>query len=379
MSSVTVSGSSITASVSGASPVVSASSGSTSGSVTVSSGSVSSSPTVSSGYGVEGFSTAYFSGPSPYTVFTPTGPSGSSTVAVANLLPYKPEEYGWMTSILETGSLSFSVRTSTGYAAVMWWDGTVSLYGSGNADAFMTAQKSVPISGSWSRSSPKQVFVWPCTAGSATYSGTLKGLSCPSRKITALSVADCGSLTSLDCSSNLIDYIDIRSTPALQELFCYSNRLGSLDLSDSTSLKAVYCQSNYLTALTTTKNTLLETLQCDNNLITSLTLTANTRLQSLYCQNNKLPALVLSSNSMLRNLNCSSNLINTISIPSGLTLSGQFGCNLSYNIFDAAALNSFYTSLGVVSSGYLFVNGNPGAAGDNPSIATAKGYTVYGS
>lgn len=379
MSTVTVSGSSITASVSGGSPAVSASSGSTSGSITVSSGSLSSSPTVTSGYGVEGFSTAYVTGQSPYTVFSPTGPSGSSTVAVANLVPYKPEEYGWLTSILETGSLSFSVKTSTGYAAVLWWDGSISVYGSGNADAFMSAQKSIPISGNWSRSSPKQVFVWPCVAGAATLSGTLTGLSCPSRKITALSVADCGSLTSLDCSSNLIDYLDIRSTPALQELFCYGNRLGSLDLSDSTALKAVYCQSNYLASLVTTKNTLLETLQCDNNLIQTLALTTNTLLQSLYCQYNKLASINLGANTRLRNLNCSSNLINALVIPSGVTLSGQFGCNLSYNILDAAALNAFYTSLGAVSSGYLFVSGNPGSAGDNPSIATAKGYTVYGS
>jgi hypothetical protein len=41
-------------------------------------------------------------------------------------------------------------------------------------------------------------------------------------------------------------------------------------------------------------------------------------------------------------------------------------------------LDQFYTDLAPGSSPLLVFN-NPGTAGDDPSIATAKGYTVYGS
>jgi hypothetical protein len=275
--------------------------------------------------------------------------------------------------------MSLSIKTSTGYAAVMWWDGSVSVYGSGMASAFMAAQKSVPTSGNWSRSAPKQIYIWPCSPGTAIYSGSITGLSCSSRKLTALSVADCGNLTSLDCNTNAIDYIDLRNCDSLQELFCYGNSIGSLDLSQLPALVSLYCQSNYFTSLSLTTNTKLETLQCDHNQLTGLTLTNNTLLQSLYCHDNDMYGLSLSTNTRLKNLNCSSNRILTVNIGAGTTLSGMFGCNLSYNLLDATVLNAFYTALGQVSSGTLFVSGNPGSTGDTPSIATAKGYTVYGT
>jgi len=52
--------------------------------------------------------------------------------------------------------------------------------------------------------------------------------------------------------------------------------------------------------------------------------------------------------------------------------------NLSNNSLNAAALNQFYTDL-LGGSGALYVAGNPGIAADDPTIATAKGYTVFGS
>ena len=370
-------GGTISATVSSGTPIISASTGLPGGGVSVSAPSQAvslSGITVSSGIGVSGgtqFGT-------PSWLLAPVGPS-SGTVVVENLLPYKPQEYAWMASILETGSMSLSVRTSTGYAAVMWWDGSVSVYGTGTPALYISAQKSIPISGNWSRSSPKQVYVWPCVAGSAVYTGSITGLACSSKKLTALSVADCVSMTALSCDSNLIEYVDLRNCESLQELYCYGNNLRGIDLSGLPALVSLYCQNNYLSSLSLTNNTLLETLQCDHNELATLTLSANTLLQNLYCHNNVLYSLPIGSNTRLKNMNCSSNRILTITVGSGTAFSGMFGCNLSYNLLDSAALNAFYTALGQVSSGTLFVNGNPGSTGDTPSIATSKGYTVYGT
>ena len=45
---------------------------------------------------------------------------------------------------------------------------------------------------------------------------------------------------------------------------------------------------------------------------------------------------------------------------------------------DAAALNELYTNLSTVTGKRITVTGNPGVTGDNPAIATAKGWTVTG-
>ena len=60
-------------------------------------------------------------------------------------------------------------------------------------------------------------------------------------------------------------------------------------------------------------------------------------------------------------------------------LSGT-GANISYTgaKLSAAALNDIYTNLGTVTSKTITVTNNWGNATDNPSIATAKGWTVTG-
>jgi hypothetical protein len=49
-------------------------------------------------------------------------------------------------------------------------------------------------------------------------------------------------------------------------------------------------------------------------------------------------------------------------------------CKLS-----AAALDEIYTNLPTVTGQTITVSGNYGIAGDDPTIATAKGWTVTGS
>jgi len=51
---------------------------------------------------------------------------------------------------------------------------------------------------------------------------------------------------------------------------------------------------------------------------------------------------------------------------------------ISDNLLSAEALDQFYTDLDA-GTGSLFVDGNPGIDADDPTIATAKGYTVFGS
>lgn len=52
-------------------------------------------------------------------------------------------------------------------------------------------------------------------------------------------------------------------------------------------------------------------------------------------------------------------------------------CSLQASL-DAAGLNEVYTNLATVVGKTITVTGNPGTTGDDPSIATAKGWTVTG-
>jgi hypothetical protein len=56
------------------------------------------------------------------------------------------------------------------------------------------------------------------------------------------------------------------------------------------------------------------------------------------------------------------------------TVVGGVSCKLS-----AAALDEIYTNLPTVVGQTITVTGNYGIAGDDPTIATAKGWTVTGS
>ena len=51
---------------------------------------------------------------------------------------------------------------------------------------------------------------------------------------------------------------------------------------------------------------------------------------------------------------------------------------ITNNLLPAAAIDEFYADLDA-GTGHLFVAGNPGIVADTPTIATAKGYTVFGS
>ena len=56
------------------------------------------------------------------------------------------------------------------------------------------------------------------------------------------------------------------------------------------------------------------------------------------------------------------------------------GINIAGQTLSAAALNQLYEDLGNgTNSARIFVPGNPGTADDNESIATGKGYTIFGS
>lgn len=238
----------------------------------------------------------------------------------------KPAGMVRMVSIADAGiSVTPQVSTSTGHAAIRWWDGTVEIQSSdAGADPDIDFSKAVPAwDNDWSGQCPKEIYIWSCTgAADPTQSGNITHLTCGGDALTALDVSGLSSLTNLACNGNTLTSLDVSGCTSLAYLDCNANDLVSLDISGLTSLTEIDCSSNSLTSV--------------------------------------------------RAENC------VLSYGNQIGTSYYYGSDFSDNSLDADALDQIYTDLAEDSgaTGILLVWDNSGTGSDDPTIATVKGYTV---
>jgi hypothetical protein len=88
------------------------------------------------------------------------------------------------------------------------------------------------------------------------------------------------------------------------------------------------------------------------------------------------PAFDLSAVSTSANLN--NQVFQCFSMIRNRSTGARFTHSIANCLLNAAALNEYYTGLPTVTAQTLTVSGNWGVATDDPSIATAKGWTVTG-
>ena len=88
------------------------------------------------------------------------------------------------------------------------------------------------------------------------------------------------------------------------------------------------------------------------------------------------PALNLSGITSSSNL---SNIFGSCSSLARIQVTGiKYSFSVANNQLSSTSLNEIYTNLDTVSGQIITVTGNYGTSGDDPSIATAKGWTVTG-
>jgi hypothetical protein len=247
------------------------------------------------------------------------------------------DPFATLVSTKSTSNVAGAARSTTGYITVEWWDSTTNVYGTGVAGNNITWSKAAGGAGS------KTIRIYPSDA-----SGNLSG-----------------SLTYLGCNNNSLTSLDVSGLTALTSLDCNNNSQTSLDASGLTTLATLDCQSNSLTSLNVSGLTALTSLYCNNNALTSLDVSGLTALTVLYCNNNSLTSL------RAQNVGFSGGYYYS-------SYSASYAATISNNQLGAAALDQFYTDLAAGDSPLMVFN-NPGTTGDDPSIATNKGYTVYGS
>lgn len=215
---------------------------------------------------------------------------------------------------------------------------------------------------------------------------SLTNLRCENNSITSLELGGTA-LEFLFTDNNSIVELDVSEFTALNQLSCSNNSISSLNISGLTSLSYLDCSNNSLTTLNVSGLTGLGWLNCSNNSITSINISGATSLFNLNCSNNSIVSLDVSGFTGLTTLYCSNNSMTSLRATgvglggsSGYTHGLVYGGDISDNSLSAGALNQFYSDLASASSaGFLNVANNPGTTSDDPTIATAKGYTVYGS
>ena len=282
----------------------------------------------------------------------------------------KPRGAIAMMSCLESGSVVVSGKSTAGALSVMWWDGQVS---SSSGD-LITLSRAVPQTGAWSGAAPKIIYAW---SGSRTQAGGLTSFGCSSCGLKSLDVSECGDLVSLNFSRNQVTHVSFHGTDLLEVIDCHDNWLEEMDLYPLLELKELSCHSNRLKSLDVTRSRKLSSLQCNDNEIEVIALTGLAELASLYCHYNRLSFLDLRPCAAMKTANCMGNLLTSVRA-TGLQMNGLFGLVVANNFLSGPSLNTIYQDLSPTTGGQIYVSGNPGTSSDDPAIATAKGYVVYG-
>jgi hypothetical protein len=304
--------------------------------------------------------------------------------AAINAAEDKPRQDGfiYLTSVETAATISITVKHdgadgSTGVCYSV--NGGAAVYGAIAANTNLTINPPTAGGGAFS------VEIWPATSTTSGRVGNLTYFDCSGDEVTSLDVSNCPTLTYLNCYSNQLTSVDVSNNTALTTLSCYSNQLTSVDVSNNTALTALNCGDNQLTSVDVSNNTALTTLSCPINQLTSLDVSNNTALTSLNCYSNQLTELILPETGQdWEGAYVQDNLLTSVRCV-GFTSSYSGGStyylalDLSNNNLSAAALDQAYADVGAVSGPWIRVDGNSGTSGDDPSIATAKGWTVYGS
>lgn len=301
------------------------------------------------------------------------------------------------------------VFTSTGYFKIEWWDGTTQIVAPFGIKYLVMSfnQQVLGNGGTFSKivtsqydGVPKDVRIYSCTSG-GTKSGSISAIKFSESSVSFIDLSQATSLTHADLtgqysasyygdSANKVA-LDIVLNSNITNLSVSGCNMTALDLNGCSSLVNLSVGVNLLADyyFLDPVRTQLQNLEAGQLSTAYADLSYMTSLQKAYMYfSTESEINIQGCSSLVRFLaQGSSNLTDIYadgvggamnystystysSFASGFQISN---CNLS-----AAALDALYAAIDY-GSGVIVVGGNPGASSDDPTIATAKGWTVYGS
>ena len=256
-------------------------------------------------------------------------------------------------------------RTTTGYARLINWDKSLSaVVGSGTPEADIVLNNPIAAAAPYDAWMPKMVGILPCNdAGAAE--GLFTEIRLPSSNFEVSKVVfpeDTTAITALQLRESAKKFINLAEFPALRELDLLENpayvsgldqladldyvRLGRSFLGNSIDLSG----ATGLGVWSIFHNPSLETITLPSVVVTEM----ETSLSSNNLKSIRAPGLIFNTPHH----------------------QGHF---LGGNQLSAEALNQFFEDLGPTSTNAeIWIQDNPGTAFCDPTIATAKGYTIVG-
>jgi hypothetical protein len=303
-----------------------------------------------------------------------------------------------------SGSLSISMQTSTGFGKIEWWDGTTtSTLGSGNpAFTFSSSKTLTAASG--------KVITAFATNGLGGVDGSVTSITNYNSNNGVVDVSDGTDVTSISLNGadfRNVDWTTLRSlhsisagnatwdaTPRLeycplQSLFAVGSNIVDLDFGVQPSLTVVYMPSStLLKSINVSGCSALNTLSISQALFQTLDLKNLSALSNAYvgdCPN--LHTIDISGCALLGRGDFRNNALTTVYAKGCSPSAGKYkykpiaGLNLDNNLLSATAINNLFDDLDPADPVFyqvplLIVSNNPGSATCDPTIATAKGYVV---
>jgi hypothetical protein len=298
----------------------------------------------------------------------------------------------WFCSVANITSSSMGTcGTTTGYARVVRWDGTLAAQiGTGVPGNNITINIGAVPTGQY-RNYPIPIGIIPVANGGSVAFGDITSLSIGGYEVISTRVIGLGLMTVLSISNNLLTSIDLSGLTLLSQLYietnsitslnvsqlaslstlwasynrfttlsisglsnlvtlrAYGGQLKSLDLADLPNLSSVLVSDSQIASINLQNLPLLSQLQANNCQLTRINLTDFPTLQMVYLNNNKLRSIELSGMTNLQTLYLNDNQLTSINL-SGLTA-----------LLEVYLNNNQLTSLdisGLINVIYIYANNN---------------------
>ena len=187
----------------------------------------------------------------------------------------------------------------------------------------------------------------------------------------------------LNIANNQFEEFDFSVAPWVSELVASGNQLsGDVDLSENKSLQKFFASDNQIESIQFSGSS-LTTLVVNNNLLKSLDVKSD-GLYWLEANNNQLVGVNVTASDNLYLLQLDDNKLTSLNLPDS---HGVVSLSIRNNLFESNSLDKLYGQLPDISGtefspaysswmGWVFVEGNPGAAEADHTILTNKGWNV---
>lgn len=203
-----------------------------------------------------------------------------------------PSDEAWRKSFrfvfLKATSISGTVITTTGYARVVRWDGTLGpVFGTGSSVHNFSINVGAAPESPFNTNLPKFCAIYPCN-WAGVVSGELVSIDMRQNEITLVHWDRLPNLASLDLTSNQLTSFTGRGLPGLSFINLTFNRIRNLDISNLPLLTTAHVNNNSLDSFNLSGVPNLSVLYAQNNRISSFSVTGPHRLSELGLRDNQL-------------------------------------------------------------------------------------------